>query len=378
MSRPPPARPGDPLDRVDTPALLVDLDAIEANIAAMAAFAQAAGCALRPHAKTHKCVEIARLQLAAGAAGLCCQTVAEAEAMLASGVRDLLVTNHVVGPAKLARLAALARRVRVSTLTADRRHVAMLSAAAVAEGVSLEVLVEIDAGDARMGLGESDLLPVARAVAQSPGLVLRGLQAYSGPFQHVREAGARTQAAAETARRAARARDLLRAEGLACPLITGGGTGSFQDDAALGVLTEIQPGSYVFMDRDYARNRDRGGGPYRPFAQSLFVRAGVLRARADGVCYVDAGAKALNLDCGMPEVAGRGDLSFTKASDEQGRIEPADPARAPELGAALMLVPSHCDPTVALYDTLVAVRGGRVEALWAVAPDPARSPPPDR
>lgn len=370
---PPPARPGDPVAAIDTPALLVDLDALEANIAAMAAFARQAGLALRPHAKTHKCVEIARRQLAAGAVGLCCQKVSEAEALLPSGVGDLLVSNHVVGVEKLARLAALARRVRVTTLTADAAHVARLSAAAIARGVTFEVLVEIDAGDDRMGLREQDLLPVARAVADAPGLVLRGLQAYSGPLQHVRDAGARAEAAAETARRAARARALLEAEGLPCPLITGGGTGSFLDDGAAGVLHEIQPGSYVFMDTDYARNRDRGGGPYRPFAQSLFVRAAVLRARSDGVSYVDAGAKALNLDCGMPEVAGRGDLSFTKASDEQGRIEAAEPALAPALGEALDLVPSHCDPTVALYDMLVAVRGGRVEALWPVEGRGART-----
>lgn len=368
-----PARPGDPLAAIDTPALLVDLDALEANIAAMAAFARQAGIALRPHAKTHKCVEIARRQLAAGAVGLCCQKVSEAEALLPSGVGDLLVSNHIVGRAKLARLAALARRVRVTTLTADAAHVALLSEAATAHGVTIEVLVEIDAGDDRMGLRGQDLLPVARAVAAAPGLVLRGLQAYSGPLQHVRDAAARADAAAETARRAARARDLLEADGLACPLLTGGGTGSFRDDAGAGVLNEIQPGSYVFMDTDYARNRDRDGGPYRPFAQSLFVRTAVLRARPDGVSYVDAGAKALNLDCGMPEVAGRSDLSFTKASDEQGRIEATDPARAPALGTALLLVPSHCDPTVALYDALVAVRGERVEAVWPIAGRGART-----
>ncbi|MFG1358542.1 alanine racemase [Xanthobacter pseudotagetidis] len=369
----PPARPGDPVAAIDTPALLVDLDALEANIAAMAAFARQAGLALRPHAKTHKCVEIARRQLAAGAVGLCCQKVSEAEALLPSGVGDLLVSNHIVGVEKLARLAALARRARVTTLTADAAHVALLSAAAIAHGVTFEVLVEIDAGDDRMGLCAQDLLPVARAVAATPGLVLRGLQAYSGPLQHVRDAGARAAAAAETARRAARARAILEAEGLPCPLITGGGTGSFLDDGTAGVLNEIQPGSYVFMDADYARNRDRGGGPYRPFAQSLFVRTAVLRARSDGVSYVDAGAKALNLDCGMPEVAGRGDLSFTKASDEQGRIEAADPALAPALGEALDLVPSHCDPTVALYDTVVAIRRGRVEALWPVEGRGART-----
>lgn len=362
----PPARPGDLLQEVDTPALVVDLDLFEDNIARMAALARGFSVALRPHAKTHKCSEIARRQIEAGAVGLCCQKVSEAEAMLASGARDLLVSNHIVGADKLARLAALARHARVTTLTADLRHVSQLSAAALHAKVEIEVLVEIDVGDARMGLPLEELVEVARAVAAAPGLKLRGLQAYGGPFQHVRDAGERAAAAGETARRAARARALLAAEGLPCPLVSGGGTGSFLDDGALGVLTEIQPGSYVFMDGDYARNRDKEGHPYRPFAQSLFVLAGVMRARPDGVCYVDAGVKALNLDCGMPTIHERPDLAFVTASDEHGRIEPRGPSRTLDLGEKLLLVPSHCDPTVALYDEIVAVRAGRVEAVWPI------------
>ncbi|MDE1569835.1 DSD1 family PLP-dependent enzyme [Aquabacter sediminis] len=367
MTSPMPARPGDALPEIDTPALLVDLDALDANIALMAARARAAGVALRPHGKTHKSVAIARRQLAAGAVGLCCQKVSEAEALLPSGVEDLLVSNHVVGARKLERLAALAGKVRVTTLASDIGHVGMLSAAAVAAGVTIDILIEIDAGDARMGLQSSDaLLPLAEAIHGAAGLRLRGIQAYNGPMQHVRGAAERARAAHEAGERAAEARARIRAAGLPCPLVTGGGTGSFEADLASGLLNEIQPGSYVFMDVDYARNLDADGAPYRPFAQSLFVLAGVLRTPAPGLAYVDAGAKALNLDCGPPAVADRPELAFTKASDEQGRIEAAEGAAAPVLGERLRLVPSHCDPNVALYDWMVAVRGDLVEAVWPV------------
>ena len=367
MPAPAPARRGDSLALIETPALVVDLDALDRNISAMAAHAHQSGIALRPHAKTHKSVEIGRRQLAAGAVGLCCQKVSEAEALLPSGVSDLLISNHVVGDGKLGRLARIARHTRVTTLASDPRHVGWLSDAAQAHNVEIEVLVEIDAGDARMGLaGMTGLPDLGRSIHTAKGLRLRGLQVYNGPFQHLRPQAERAAASRQAAARAAEARDILTRAGLPCSLITGGGTGSFAEDAALGVFTELQPGSYVFMDGDYGRNLDAAGEPYAPFAQSLFVLTTVLRTPEPGIAYVDAGVKALNLDSGMPTLHERPDLRFTKASDEQGRVETAPGGRAPELGERLTIVPSHCDPTVNQFDWMVAVRDGSVEDVWPV------------
>ena len=367
MASPPPARPGDRIETISTPALLVDLAALEANIAGMASRMRASNLALRPHAKTHKSVEIARRQLAAGAVGLCCQKVSEAEALLPSGVADILVSNHIVGNGKLSNLAALAGQIRVSTLTADKEHVAQLSEAASAAGVEIGVLIEIDAGDARMGLMDmAQLVPLAKAVEQAPRLTFRGLQVYNGPFQHLRAQADRARASRDAAQRAGTARDRLATAGIACEIITGGGTGSFAEDAEIGAFTEIQPGSYVFMDADYGRNFDAAGEPYRPFRQSLFVLTSVLRRSTPEIVYTDAGVKALNLDCGMPDIFERPDLVMTKASDEQGRIEVRGSGPTPALGERLKLVPSHCDPTVNQYDWMVAMDGDAVAAVWPV------------
>jgi D-serine deaminase-like pyridoxal phosphate-dependent protein len=369
MTSPMPARIGDPLSRVQTPALIVDLDALDANIGAMAAHVRGRGQVLRPHAKTHKSVEVARRQLAAGAIGLCCQKVSEGEALLPSGVQDLLISNHVVGAGKAQRLCALARQVRTTTLCSDTRHARVLSDAARSAGVQLEILIEIDAGDARMGLPDGDttgLLQIAQMVQDAPGLRLRGLQVYNGPFQHIRSHEERTSAAVLAASRAKAASQLLQDAGLTCEVISGGGTGSFPADVEAGVLTELQPGSYVFMDADYGRNLDASGAQVSAFRQSLFVQTTVIRTVSAGVVYVDAGVKSLNLDHGMPLVKGRPELAFTKASDEQGRIEASPAGPAPELGEVLMLVPSHCDPTLNQHDWIVAVRNDEVEAVWPV------------
>jgi D-serine deaminase-like pyridoxal phosphate-dependent protein len=364
---PAPARKGDAISAIDTPALIVDLDALDLNIAVMAEAARASNMALRPHAKTHKSVEIARRQFAAGAIGLCCQKVSEAEALLASGVADMLVSNHIVGAAKLDKLAEIARTVRITTLTSDVRHVAELEDAAQRNGVSFEIMIEIDAGDARMGLGdENKLLPIADAIAAAPHLSLRGLQVYNGPFQHLRPQSERAAAAKTAGERAARARAMLESAGHSCAVISGGGTGTFAEDAALGAFTELQPGSYVFMDGDYARNFTEDGSAYRPFRQSLFVLTRVLRSVAADIVYVDAGVKALNLDSGMPTLHERPDLAFTKAADEQGRIETLPGGTTPDLGEMLWIVPSHCDPTVNQFDWMVAVRDGVVADVWPV------------
>jgi D-serine deaminase-like pyridoxal phosphate-dependent protein len=362
---PPPATIGRPVDEVDTPALLLDLDAFEANVDVMAAFARTAGVKLRPHAKSHKCPEIARRQIAAGAVGVCCQKVSEAEAMVDGGVHDVMVSNEVVGAQKLARLAALAKRARVSVCVDDEGNVAALAAAARAAGTTLDVMVEIDVGARRCGVAPGeDAVRLARAIAASGPLRFAGLHAYHGAAQHFRALAERSAAIARAAAEAQRTRDLIERVGIACPLVTGAGTGSFAFEAASRVYGELQPGSYIFMDADYARN-DWEGLPR--FRQSLHILTTVMSAPVPERVVVDAGLKAHSIDSGMPLVHGAPGLEYAKASDEHGVVDVAPGAARPALGEKLRLVPGHCDPTVNLYDWIVGVRGGVVECLWPVA-----------
>ncbi|MDW8314687.1 MAG: DSD1 family PLP-dependent enzyme [Rhodovarius sp.] len=360
--QPPPAEPGMREEEVDTPALLLDLDAFEANLDAMAALLAPTGVRLRAHAKTHKSPVIAALQAARGAVGQCVQKVAEAEALAWGGIRDILVTNQVVGARKLARLAALAAIAEVGLCVDDPAQVAAAEAAAEAAGRRLRVLVEIDVGMGRCGVPAGPpAVALAQRVAASPHLIFAGIQAYHGRAQHLRAPEERAAAIGQAIEAARRTVEQLRQQGLACPIVGGAGTGTFLLEAASGVYTEIQAGSYVFMDADYARNQEAP-----PFRQSLFVLATVMSVAGDGICVVDAGHKAVPTDSGMPLVAGRPGLIYAGASDEHGKILVQDGPR-PALGEKLRLIPGHCDPTVDRYDWYVGVRRGRVECLWPVA-----------
>jgi D-serine deaminase-like pyridoxal phosphate-dependent protein len=368
MLQPPPAQPGMREDEIDTPALVLDLDAFEHNLDTMAAFVGATRTKLRAHAKTHKSPVIAHLQIARGAVGQCVQKVAEAEALAWGGVPDILVSNEVVGAAKLARLVALSRIARVAVCADDALHVAQAEAAAEAAGVRLSVLVEIDAGGGRCGVAPGpDAVALAQRIAASRHLTFGGLQAYHGSAQHLRSLAERTAAIGATADAARRTVEQLRQVGLDCPIVGGGGTGTFALEASSGVFTELQAGSYCFMDADYARNRDESGQSVAMFRQSLFVLATVMSAARAGVAVVDAGHKAVAVDSGPPEIWGRPDMRYTGASDEHGKLEFAAETAAAKLGEKLRLVPGHCDPTVDRHDWYVGVRGGRVECLWPVA-----------
>ena len=358
----PPAQPGMRIDEVDTPALLIDLPAFEANLDRMAAALEGTGVRLRAHAKTHKSPVIAGLQMARGAVGQCVQKVAEAEILAWGGVPDIIVTNQVVGPAKLARLAALARITRIAVCADDVRQVDALDAAAGAAGVRLGVLVEIDVGMGRCGVAAGpDAVGLAQRIAWSRNLEFRGLQAYHGSAQHMRGPGERQAAVSEAADRARRTVEQLRQQGLACPIVGGAGTGTFAFEVASGVYTEVQCGSYCFMDADYSRNADAPG-----FTQSLFVLATVMSTAQPGIAVLDAGLKALAVDSGMPLVWQRPGLTYVGASDEHGKLT-CEHGTTPALGEKLRLVPGHCDPTVDRYDWYVGVREGRVECLWPVA-----------
>jgi D-serine deaminase-like pyridoxal phosphate-dependent protein len=353
------------LEDVDTPALLVDLDALEGNIARMARAVEGGAVRLRPHAKSHKCAQIARAQIAAGAVGVCAQKVSEAEALVAGGVADVLVTNEIVGEKKIGRLARLAREAKVGVLADDAGNVAELDAAARAERVRLDVLVEIDVGARRCGVEPgAPALALAKRIAACRNLRFAGLHAYHGAAQHLRSASERRAAITAAAEQAKATKTLIEQAGIDCATVTGAGTGTFLLEGASRIFNEIQPGSYVFMDADYNRNAWEEGWPR--FEQSLFVLATVMSTPAPDRAVVDAGLKASSVDSGMPLVHERPGVEYAKASDEHGVLKIAGGAKAPRLGEKLLLVPGHCDPTVNLYDWLVCVRKGKVESLWAV------------
>ena len=366
---PPAALPGDALAAIDTPALVLDLAAFERNLDAMQAAATAAGVALRPHAKAHKTPAIALAQLQRGAVGICCQKVSEALPFLQASVTDIHISNQTVGRPKATLLAQLALHGRFSVCVDNAQQVADLAAATAAQGSRLAVFIEIDIGQGRCGVADAPaVLRLLDALAPHPQLRFGGLQAYQGGVQHVRGHAQRHAAAARAAERTAAVVAALAVAGVACPVVTGGGSGSVEFDLASGVYTELQPGSYVFMDADYGRNE---AGATLRFDHSLFVASTVMSVGGGGRCILDAGLKSLAVDSGLPLVWQGGapspTLTYAAANDEHGIVRAADGAALPALGSQLLLVPGHCDPTLNLHDALVAVRDGVVQALWPVA-----------
>ncbi len=363
----PPADVGMALEEIDTPALLLDLDAFEYNLALMADEVARAGVTLRPHGKAHKCAEISRRQIALGAVGVCCQKVSEAEAFVDAGVLNVLVSNEVVAPPKLDRLATLAQRAVVAVCVDDPSVVPALSSAAGRAGVVLDVLVEIDVGGLRCGqLPGEPAVRLGELVASARHLRLRGLQAYQGRAQHIRPYVERRAAIEKAAGAACLTVDMFRARGLACEVVGGAGTGTYAFEAASGVYTEVQPGSYIFMDGDYAQDLDESGTPVSRYRHSLFVYTQVMSAPGRGLAIVDAGLKSIAFDSGMPWVADRPEVSYSRPSDEHGVLDVRGVTAGFELGAKHRLIPGHCDPTVNLHDWYVCIRNGRVECLWPV------------
>lgn len=363
----PPAEIGMTLDDVDTPALLIDLDALDKNIQHLSAATANSSVRLRPHAKTHKCPVIALRQIAAGAVGVCCQKVGEAEALVYGGVKNVLVSNEIVGASKLARLAALAKEAWVGVCVDDASNVAQLGDAARSLNARISVLVEINVGANRCGVAPGEAaLELARRIAESPGLRFAGLQAYHGSAQHIREYAARKEAIDRATEKVEMTVRLLKQHGLACELVTGAGTGTYLFEATGGVYNELQAGSYIFMDADYGRNLNAANTFDREFEQSLFVLATVMSHPVKERAILDAGLKALSVDSGMPLVADKPDVEYLGASDEHGQLVLHDSRRSLEIGEKVRLVPGHCDPTVNLYDWFVGYRHDRVEALWPI------------
>ena len=360
-------------DDIDTPALIIDLDRFEANIAFMADRAKALGVRLRPHAKTHKSTIIAAKQVAAGAVGLCCQKVGEAEILVEGGIRDVLVSNEVWGRRKLARLAALARHARIGVCVDDAKNVADLSQAATRADATLNVLVELDVGAGRCGVRTAgEALALAKAIDAAPGLTFGGLQAYQGSAQHKRSVQEREALIGAAAELTGETQKRLKDAGLECGIVGGAGTGTFELEGKTGIWNELQAGSYIFMDADYAKNHKADGRPVDTFGHALFVIATVMSKPAPGRAVVDAGHKALGNDSGFPDVWGLDGATYGRPSDEHGAIDLTNCKTEVSAGDRLLLVPGHCDPTVNLYDWYVGVRGmhtpdARVECVWPVS-----------
>ncbi|MDE3116102.1 MAG: DSD1 family PLP-dependent enzyme [Pseudomonadota bacterium] len=354
--------------RLATPALVVDLDRLEANIAAMAAFAESRGIALRPHAKTHKCVEISRRQIAAGAKGICVAKLGEAEAQADGGIESILITSPVVTEGGMARLMALNARVPELMAVCDNSDVAArLSVAAAASGKPLALLVDIDPG-----LGRTGILPGAGAfdlveqVAESAGLIYAGLQCYAGQVQHMESANERRAASLAALKDLRDLIETLEDAGLAPGIVSGGGTGTFDIDPEAGVLSELQVGSYVFMDRQYNDVWSKSGGR-PPFATSLFVQTTVISANRAGLATTDAGFKSFATDAEAPQIASgapEGANYFFFGDEQGGILYSGEPKLVP--GSIVSCVVPHCDPTVNLYDRIHAVRGDTLEAIWVV------------
>ena len=356
MTQRAPATIGQKLEEVDTPSLVLDLDAFEKNLSTLKS-SVGNSVRIRPHAKTSKCPDVAKRQIALGAVGVCCQKVAEAEAMVEGGIGDVLVSNEIVGAPKLARLAALAKKARIGVCVDSVEGLAQLKAS----GADVDVYVEIEVGMKRCGVP-----PGAPAVALAKEIVknrmrFAGLQAYHGRAQHLRTMEERHGVIAAAAEAVRTTKDLLRKSGIACPTVTGAGSGTFMFEVQSGAWDEIQPGSYAFMDADYARNE--WAAPLPRFEHALFVLTTVMSRPSPKLAVVDAGLKAFSVDSGMPGLWQRPGLTYTHASDEHGWVEGTE---VPRLGEKLLLVPGHCDPTINLYDWYVCVRRGIVEDLWAI------------
>lgn len=414
------------LQELDTPSLIVDRPALLRNIVRLMDSVKGTGVRVRAHAKSHKCPALAQLQIQHGAVGICCQKVSEAQVFAQAGIQNILVSNEVVGAAKVPRLLALARQTNLTVCVDHVDNALALSQAFVQAGsridktaspsrqghggrvAPLKVLVEIDVGQGRCGVRPgAPAVALIQAIMRMPGLSFQGLQAYHGTAQHLRLPSERRAAIALACAQVRDTVTRLQAHGIACPIVAGAGTGSYLLEAGSGIYNEIQPGSYVFMDADYQRNQAQEGQAEnlsaedtRPtsaaFEQSLFVWAGVMSRPAPERAVVDAGLKAFSVDSGLPQVYGLPGVEYIKASDEHGVLRittegtvlddiPSgqtmvgqQTSRSPigsqspndtslKLGDKLRIVPGHCDPTVNLYDQLFVVEDNMVVDVWPIA-----------
>ncbi len=355
---------------IQTPSLVLDLDALERNIKKMGDWAKEHGMRHRVHGKMHKSVDVALLQESlGGSCGVCCQKVSEAEVFARGGIKDVLVSNQVRQPEKIDRLARIPKLgARTICCVDDLENVADLSAAATRHGTQIECLVEIDCGAGRCGVTTtSAVVEIAKAIDAADGLKFAGIQAYQGAMQHMDSYEDRKAKIAIAVAQVKDAVDTLKADGIECDIVGGGGTGSYYFEGTSGVFNELQCGSYAFMDADYGRILDENGNriDQGEWQNALFILTSVMsHAKADKA-IVDAGLKAQSVDSGLPTIFGRTDVAYVKCSDEHGIV--ADPDGVLKVNDKLKLVPGHCDPTCNVHDWYVGVRNGKVETLWPVS-----------
>lgn len=364
-----PARVGMPESQIQTPCLVLDLDALERNIRRMGDFAASHEVKHRAHAKMHKSVDVARLQeRLGGISGLCCQKVSEAEVFVDAGFRDILISNQIRDPLKIERLARLATTgARILVCVDDVLNVDELNAAAQQLDVQMEVLVEIDCGAGRCGTRKpEDALAIAQATHSVSNLKFSGIQAYNGSAQHVVSYQDREAAFQHVIERVNEVVNLLSSHGIGCELVTGAGTGSYMFEAASQVFNELQCGSYAFMDADYGRIEDSNDNRWdeTEWEHALFVLASVMSQHGH-LAVLDAGLKSMTLESGLPVVSNLSDCRVLKCNDEHSMVE--DSNSVLRINDRVRLIPGHCDPTCNLHDCYVGVRNGVVEAIWPVS-----------
>lgn len=366
-----PALPGMNEADIQTPCLIIDLDALERNVKKMGSLVREMGVRHRAHGKMHKSVDVARLQETLGdSVGVCCQKVSEAEVFVRGGIKDVMVSNQVRDPAKIDRLARMPKSgARILVCVDDPENVADLAAAAQKHGTQLECLVEIDCGAGRCGVSSSqDVVNIARLIDAADGLKFAGIQAYQGAMQHLELYTDRKEKIDIAVEQVGNAVAALKSQGLECDIVAGGGTGSYYFEGTSGVYNELQCGSYAFMDADYGRILDKDGNriDQGQWQNSLFILTSVMSHSKDDKAIVDAGLKVQSVDSGLPTVFGRNDkVEYLKCSDEHGVV--GDPEGVLKVNDKLRLVPGHCDPTCNVHDWYVGVRGGKVETLWPVS-----------
>ena len=365
-----PALPGMAMSDIQTPCLILDMDSFDYNLRRMAEVITPYNVSLRAHAKMHKSIDVARQQMNHGkATGICCQKVSEAEVFARAGITDILITNQVCDQLKIKRLVGIAKLgCRLSVCVDDKANINALSAEAKKQSVQIYCLVELECGAGRCGVPDAEqVTELAIAINESEYLIFEGIQAYQGSIQHEKEHHRRKKELDVVIEKVKACLNSLAAAGLKCPVVSGGGTGSFLFEASSGIYTEVQCGSYAFMDADYGRIRNQNGDrlDQTDWKNALFLLTSVMSTAKDGQAVCDAGLKVQSVDSGLPIIFGRDDISYVTCSDEHGIIE--DKHNKLKINDKLCLVPGHCDPTCNLHDWYVCVRGGAVVDLWPVS-----------
>ncbi len=345
------------LDSLDTPQLLIDLDIVDANVRRMREGLRERSTALRVHFKSLKCAGLARYLAGQGAERFLCAKLNEAEVLADAGFTDLFIANQVVGAGKLRRLAELARRAAVSVCVDDAQNVRDLGRVASEAGVSLGVFVEVDVGMGRCGVEPGEpALALARLIEATPGLCFLGLQGYQGHLQMIATVAERQARCREGLQALAATRQLIEQAGIRVAVVTGGGTGTWDEVGGYPGMTELQPGSFVLMDAAYNRVRPE-------FGCALSILCTVISRRPQWY-VLDAGSKAVSQDFGTPQVKGRERDRVVKLAEEHAKVETTDPAV--RVGDRREVLPAHCCATMNLHRQAIAVRKGQVEAVWPI------------